>query len=142
MGFIVSKDGKILFGKKDPKKGGVYADCWHLPGGGIEVGESETAALAREMREEVGIDIANASVTLLDDKGTGTSNRTLKETGETVLCEMTFKVYRIELDKNANDIAARVGDDIAETIWLEPKQLKDYNLTPPSVELFTRLAYI
>jgi hypothetical protein len=30
---IFSQDGKLLMGKKDPAKGGVYPDCWHIPGG-------------------------------------------------------------------------------------------------------------
>lgn len=33
-GLIFSADGKLLMGKKDPTKGGVYSDCWHIPGGG------------------------------------------------------------------------------------------------------------
>jgi len=34
---ILSKDFKILLGKKDPSKGGVYASSWHIPGG-VKVG--------------------------------------------------------------------------------------------------------
>lgn len=37
---IFSKDGKLLMGTKDPRRGGVYSDCWHLPGGGVEEGET------------------------------------------------------------------------------------------------------
>lgn len=29
---IFSKDGKLFQGMKDPNKGGVYSDCWHIPG--------------------------------------------------------------------------------------------------------------
>ncbi len=59
-GLVVSKDGKFLFGMKDPEGGGVYAHCWHTPGGGIEEGENKLEALAREMQEEMGIDICRA----------------------------------------------------------------------------------
>jgi len=55
---IFSKDGKLLMGKKNPAKGGVYPDCWHIPGGGVEEKETLEQALKREVQEEVGINIS------------------------------------------------------------------------------------
>ena len=100
-GLIFSKDGKLLMGMKDPKSGGVYLDCWHLPGGGVESDETKEDALRREILEETGIDISNSYIILADDQGSGQTEKTLKDTGETVLCYMKFNVYRIELDRNA-----------------------------------------
>jgi 8-oxo-dGTP pyrophosphatase MutT (NUDIX family) len=40
-----SKDGKLLVGMKDSKGGGVYSDCWHIPGGGVDEGEEKLDAL-------------------------------------------------------------------------------------------------
>jgi ADP-ribose pyrophosphatase YjhB (NUDIX family) len=51
---IYSNDGKLLMGKKDPAKGGVYNDCWHIPGGGIEEGEGKIEALTRSKRRNWG----------------------------------------------------------------------------------------
>lgn len=141
-GLVVSKDNKFLFGMKDPKGGGVYSDCWHIPGGGIEEGETQLVALAREMREEMNINISEAKITLLDDKGEGEAKRTLKNTGETVKVKMKFYVYRINLDKNAREIDVRPGDDLEKLVWADKSELKNFKLTPPSVELFTRLGWL
>lgn len=75
---IFSKDSKLLMGMKDPKSGGVYADCWHIPGGGVDEGETQEQALRREMLEEVGIDIANSKVMLVDDQGSGETEKILQ----------------------------------------------------------------
>lgn len=136
-GLIVSADGKLLLGKKDPESGGVYLDCWHLPGGGMRPGESHMQALRREMLEEVGIDIAMQSVKLFDDRGRGQSQKTLKS-GEVVNCQMEFYVYRIELELPSGQVQAVPGDDLAELDWVAPAALKGRRLTPPSVELFER----
>lgn len=127
---------------KDPNGGGVYADCWHIPGGGIEAGETKKVALRREVKEELGLDIKDAIVSLLDDKGNGQSVKTLKDTGEEVLVKMNFYVYKIAIDRMASNIKAIPGDDIEKVMWVEKQKLKDYKLTPPSIELFSRLGWI
>jgi mutator protein MutT len=140
---IVSKDGKIFQGKKNPKMGGVYADCWHIPGGGIKDGETKEQALIREIKEETGIDISKYKVALIDDVGEGESEKTLEENEENVLCKMKFFVYKIEInDKLATEIKISLDDDLAEYVWTDIPELKNKKLTPPSVELFKKLGYI
>ena len=68
---ITSSDGKILMGRKDPTKGGVYPDTWHIPGGGIDDGESLENAAKREALEEVGLDLSSEKITLLPFVGHG-----------------------------------------------------------------------
>jgi len=140
---IFSKDGKLFQGMKDPKNGGVYSDCWHIPGGGVDNGETNEQALIREIKEETGIDISLYRIELIDDKGEGESEKVLKDTGEKVLCRMKFNVYKINIyDKVSKDIKVTLNDDLKEYIWMDMKDLKNYKLTPPSENLFKRLGYI
>jgi 8-oxo-dGTP pyrophosphatase MutT (NUDIX family) len=135
---IVSQDGKILLGKKDPSSGGVYPDCWHIPGGGIEKGEPYEEALRREILEEAGLDVANCRVELADNQGTGESTKTLKETNETVRVQMRFNVYRVDVPQPADRIHIQPGDDLVTLKWVERSDLGSYKLTPPSISLFKR----
>ncbi|HET7302528.1 MAG TPA: NUDIX hydrolase [Candidatus Saccharimonadales bacterium] len=141
-GLIFSKDGKLLMGMKDPKHGGVYPDCWHIPGGGVETDETKEQALQREILEETGIDISSAKVSLADDQGSGQTEKVLKETGERVLCTMRFNVYRIDLDTSAEETPLNPSDDLPTLEWALLAKLGDYTLTPPSISLFKRIGIV
>jgi 8-oxo-dGTP pyrophosphatase MutT (NUDIX family) len=142
VGMIWSKDGKLLLGKKDPNGGGVYPDSWHLPGGGIEPDESHHDALRREIKEEIGIDILPFQVGFVDASGTGQAEKTDKETGETVLCQMHFYVYSVQIPYPATSIPVRPLSDLKELVWVSKSDFTNYWLNPPSMALFTRLGYL
>lgn len=138
---IFSKDGKLFQGMKDSGRGGVYSDCWHIPGGGVDEGEDKKEALIREVKEETGIDISSYKIELIDSSGKGESQKTLK-TGEQVLCEMKFYVYKVVLDNNADKIGVKLNDDLINFQWIKIDNLKKIKLTPPSAGLFKKLGYI
>ena len=138
---LISSDNKLLMGMKDPNKGGVYSDCWHIPGGGIEEGENQSEALKREIMEEVGIDISDSKTGLVDNKGKGISIKRLKD-GEEVECHMQFNVYIVNISKKAKDIKVNLTDDLEKYVWADTNKLSAYKLTPPSVELFKRLGWL
>lgn len=50
---IVVRDGKLLMTRRTA--GSHLGGLWELPGGKVEPGESPPAALARELREELGV---------------------------------------------------------------------------------------
>jgi 8-oxo-dGTP pyrophosphatase MutT (NUDIX family) len=135
---IFSYDGKLLMGRKDLKKGGVYSDCWHIPGGGIDKGENMNTAIIREIKEETGLDID--SVELVDDIGRGSSEKTLEDTQEKVLCHMKFYVFKTKLDGTADKVILTPSDDLVELRWFDSEELKSVKLTPPSKELFKRVS--
>lgn len=140
---IYSKDNKLLMGMKDPKAGGVYSDCWHIPGGGIEEGESKEQAVAREVMEEVGIDISSYKIEFVTDEDKGTAEKTLKDTGEKVLVEMQFYIYKIVLsDMNSGDVRLSLDDDLSDARWFDISELSTVKLTPPSEKYFKKIGYI
>lgn len=58
------RERRVLLVHRNPNKH-AYPDAWDLPGGLIEAGESELGALARELQEELGVQIATGSATHL-----------------------------------------------------------------------------
>ena len=53
---IIYKDDKILLTRR--KKGKSLEGFWEFPGGKVERGETDTVALKRELREELGLEIS------------------------------------------------------------------------------------
>lgn len=139
---ILSKDRKILMGKKDPAKGGVWPNMWHIPGGGVDEGETLEQALTREVKEEVGLDISDAKITPLNHNFTGTTEKTIKDTGERVLCHMLFNHFEVQLNKNANKIELHLSDDLVESHWFTLEELPNVKQIPGSKEWFEEMGYI
>lgn len=59
VGVLLQPDGSFLLTSRPAGK--AYAGYWEFPGGKLEAGESVVQALRRELQEELGIDIADAT---------------------------------------------------------------------------------
>ncbi len=55
VGVVFRGDGAVLLGQRPPGK--PYAGWWEFPGGKLEAGETVAQALARELHEELGIEV-------------------------------------------------------------------------------------
>ena len=55
---ILRPDGRFLLAQRPAGK--VYAGYWEFPGGKVERGEQLTQTLARELHEELGIEVTRA----------------------------------------------------------------------------------
>lgn len=53
---VVRENGRVLIAQRPPE--GLLGGLWEFPGGKVEAGETLAAALQREMREELGLEIA------------------------------------------------------------------------------------
>ncbi len=56
---VIVRPGQFLLAKRPPGK--PYPGYWEFPGGKIEAGEDARAALVRELREELGIEVRHAT---------------------------------------------------------------------------------
>ena len=55
---LIDADGRVLLAERPAGK--AMAGLWEFPGGKIGAGETPEAALIRELKEELGIDVAEA----------------------------------------------------------------------------------
>jgi len=138
---IFSNDGKLLMGRKDPAKGGVYCDCWHIPGGGVDEGETFEEALRREVLEETGIDIVSYQITPVPFVGSGVCEKTLK-TGEKVLCHMEFHRFDVRTNKDSKEIILHPTDDLVEIKWFGKEELRLIKHIPGGKEFFEQAGYL
>lgn len=140
---IISADGYVLMGRKDPSKGGVYPDAWHIPGGGADEGETPLDAAVREVKEEVGLDIEADTFKEVPIKGGGEHEKTLK-TGERVWVIMEFNRFEVRLPYPASEIQDKVApsDDLVELHWFSPEELPEVEQIPGGKEFFIEAGYI
>jgi 8-oxo-dGTP diphosphatase len=55
---LVDPDGRVLLAQRP--QGKMMAGLWEFPGGKVQPGEAPEAALIRELKEELGIDVTEA----------------------------------------------------------------------------------
>lgn len=55
-GIVLNREGKLLLCQRSKKKKIAPGD-WHIPGGGVDEGETIEQAIEREFREEMGLNV-------------------------------------------------------------------------------------
>ncbi len=58
-GIVFNEKGQVLLAQRPPGK--TYSGHWEFPGGKLEPGETAQAALERELKEELGIEVQSCA---------------------------------------------------------------------------------
>ncbi len=118
---VVRRDGRILVTQRLP--GGPLGGLWEFPGGKVEPGEGEPEALARELREELGCDVAVGELLFRHDHD--------------------YPHLHVELAFYECTLAAGAEPrclGVAALEWAEPSSLAGYAFCPADVPVLGRIA--
>jgi 8-oxo-dGTP diphosphatase len=109
---LIDADGRVLLTQRPPGK--AMAGLWEFPGGKVHTDETPEAALIRELREELDIDVAEACLAPL----TFASHRYER-------FHLLMPLYACRRWNGA--VTAREGQALA---WVRPARLDDYAMPP------------
>lgn len=118
--------GRVLLGHRSPFRDW-YPDVWDLPGGHVEQGQSGPQALAREMREELGVQV------LVHDPGPLTR---LHVPGDEQTEGLNLSVWSVQ--KWRGDPVNRCPDEHDELRWFDVHDLDALALAHPSYHQILR----
>ena len=118
---LVDADGRVLLAQRPEGKS--MAGLWEFPGGKVDQGETPEAALIRELREELGIDVAASCLAPFTFASHAYPDFHLL---------MPLYVCR----KWSGIPLAREGQRLA---WVRPARLVDYSMPPADKPLVAML---
>jgi 8-oxo-dGTP diphosphatase len=118
---VIRRDGRILVTRRPP--GGPLGGLWEFPGGKVEPGECDRAALARELREELGCD---ASI----------GDELFRHDHDYPHVHVDLAFYACRLPQGARPRCLGV----AEIAWVLPSELAAREFCPADVPVLARIA--
>ncbi|AGK61872.1 ADP-ribose pyrophosphatase [Archaeoglobus sulfaticallidus PM70-1] len=103
VGAVIIQNGKVLLVKRanEPNKG-----YWSVPGGLVRVGESLRSALAREVKEETGLEIEIGDVACVSEEIIGNG-------------EVRFHYVIIDFFSEIKGGEPKAGSDALEVRWFD-----------------------
>jgi len=124
VGGVVFIDGRVLLVKRRFEP---LAGRWSLPGGALEVGETLAEGLAREMKEETGLDVDVGPVVDVFDRITRDGQGRAR-----------FHFVLVDYLCTVRAGTAVAGSDVAEVALAETGDLDRFDLTPKTIEVIGR----
>jgi isopentenyldiphosphate isomerase len=130
--FLINSEGKLWIPRRTPHKSIFPSGLDVSVGGYVESGESYEMAMARELKEELNLEMEQVCYRLL-----GYLNPHVHDVSS------FMKVYEIQYEQSPN----YNPDDFVEAFWLTPKELMDKTTLeqyPPKTDLpkLLRLFYL
>jgi ADP-ribose pyrophosphatase YjhB (NUDIX family) len=124
VGAVIVDEGRVVLIKRKYEP---LAGQWSLPGGTLEIGESLEAGVAREMREETGLEVAVGPVVDVFD-------RILLDT------EGRVRYHFVLIDYLCRPIGGSLvaGSDVADAVLADPGGLASFRLTPKAIAVIDR----
>jgi ADP-ribose pyrophosphatase YjhB (NUDIX family) len=124
VGAVVLDGDRVLLVKrgKEPLRG-----RWLIPGGTVELGESLTDAVVREVREETGLTVRPGEVVLVFDR--------IEREGDDVRFHYVIVDYDCALV--GGELAA--GSDADDAVFAPVAELERYDVPPQARELVRRV---
>ncbi|MFD0367853.1 NUDIX hydrolase [Streptomyces sp. NPDC059071] len=128
---VVVEDGRLLLVRLAASSPVFAPGLWHLPGGGIDPGEQPEEALARELREETGLEPATARLR---------DARTYDVERGGVRWQLTGLFYAVELRTAGAPTVAEADGATDAVRWLPLAELDPATLSPAAADALRLLA--
>ncbi len=124
VGAVIVSGGDVLIVKRkyDP-----LAGQWSIPGGAVELGETLEACVAREMREETGLEIAVGPVIEVFDRITTDAEGRVR-----------YHFVLVDYLCWPAGGALAAGSDVADARFVAPADLDRYGLTVKAMDVVRR----
>jgi 8-oxo-dGTP diphosphatase len=119
VGAMIEQDGRYLITQRPPKA--TFPLLWEFPGGRVEPGETDQGALARELREEMGI-------------GVEVGERSIHVEHAYEGYDIDFCVYRCRL------VSGPIRNlRVHAHQWVRPEELDQYEFPPADEKSIAKL---
>ncbi|MHB1133390.1 MAG: NUDIX hydrolase [Chloroflexota bacterium] len=128
VGGVVLHEGRVLLAQRGKQPG--YG-TWSLPGGAVELGESLRAAVAREVREECGIEVEVGEVVDAID-------RVVRDAAGRVQYHYVILDFLCQYKGGALCAAT----DCLAARWVAPDEYAAYKLTPAALAVIARARHL
>lgn len=124
VGAVILMDGQVVLVKRRNEP---LAGHWTLPGGTLEVGETLAAGLAREIREETGLEVKVGSLVEVLDRIVLDEDRRVR-------------FHFVLIDYLCRPVGGHLvaGSDVSEVALVGPGEIEAYRLNPAAQGVIRR----